>query len=205
MDLFGVPISIWHSLVVEEHTGIAVFLIISLVVRILADLVYRGPNQPVWKQPLKLGLDFIAYAGSAAIVFFLIISGVTGYLIQPYSSLIASPILMNKSLLALGALFFWLAFFLVRFRSGPGLWEKKGLYVTEVITALLGITFTALTASMGAELMVGESAMEPVYKALNFSWTTFLVDPLVIEVTVGLIVIGLIVVLLFPSRTKKSA
>lgn len=205
MDIFGVPISIWHSLVVEEHTGIAVFLVIALVVRILTDLVYRGPNQPQWTQTMRQGIDFLAFTGSAAIVLFLIISGVTGYLIQPYSSLIASPLLMNKALLALTATFFWLAFFLVRFRAGAGLWEKKGLYATEVLTALLGITFTALTASMGAELMVGESALEPVYKMLNFSWSTFLVSPVVIEVTVGLVVIGLIVAILFPSRIKKPA
>lgn len=205
MDIFGVPVSIWHGLVVEEHTGIAVFLIIGLVVRILTDLVYRGPNQPQWTQTIRQGTDFIALSGSAAIVFFLIISGVTGYLIQPYSMLIASPILINKSLLALAAIFFWLAFFIVRFLSGPGMWQKKGLYATEVVTALLGITFTALTASMGAELTVGQSAMEPVYEMLNFSWNTFLVQPVVIEVTVGLVVIGLLVAFLFPSSLHKKA
>jgi hypothetical protein len=203
MDVFGVPINIWHGLVVEEHTGIAVFVILTLVVRILTDIIYRKPNSPSWVQTIKQGSDFIGYAGSAAIVFFLILSGVTGYLIQPYSTLIASPVLINKSLLALAAVFFWLAYFLVRFRCGPGLWSKKGLYAVEVIAAFLGIMFTALTASMGAELTVGQSAMEPVYNALNFSWNTFLVNPVDIEVTVGIVVIGVLIMFLFPSRLRK--
>ena len=205
MDIMGVPIGIWHGLVVEEHTGIAVFIILALVVRILVDLFVRGPNPSPRIQAIRQGTDFIGYTGSFAVVLFLIISGVTGYLIQPYSLLIQSPLLINKSLLALVALFFWAAYFVVRFRMGYGLWQRRGLYLVEVVTALLGITFTALTASMGAEITVGQSAMEPVYNALGFSWKTFLVGPLEIEITAGLIVVGVILALIFPIRKNKPS
>lgn len=205
MEIFGVPVSIWHGLVVEEHSGIAVFVILALVVRILTDLVYRGPNASPRVQAIRQGTDFVGYTGSLAVVFFLIISGVTGYLIQPYSLLIESPILINKSLLALGALFFWAAYFVVRLRFGSGLWQKRGLYLVEVVTALLGIAFTALAASMGAELTVGQSALEPVYDALNFSWKSFLVGPLEIEITAAIVVVGIVLALIVPIHKAKPA
>lgn len=203
MEIFGVSIGIWHSLVVEEHSGIAVFVILALAARILTDLFFRGPNPSARIQAIRQGTDFIVYAGSLAVVFFLILSGVTGYLIQPYSKLIGSTILINKSLLALGALFFWAAFFLVRLKCGSELWQKKGLYAVEMIGALLGIIFTALAASMGAELMVGQSALEPLYGMLNFSWKTFLVQPLEIEVTAALVILGVVLALIVPMRKAK--
>jgi len=205
MDILGVPVGIWHGLVVEEHTGIAVFIILALVVRILTDLFVRGPNPSPRVQAIRQGTDFIGYTGSFVVILFLIISGVTGYLSQPYSLLIESPLLINKSLLALASLFFWGAFFVVRWRMGAGLWQKRGLYLVEVVTALLGITFTALTASMGAEIEVGQSAMEPVYNALNFSWKTFLVGPMEIEITAGIIVVGIVLAFIIPiHKTKPS-
>jgi hypothetical protein len=205
MDILGVPVGIWHGLVVEEHTGIAVFIVLALVVRILTDLAFRGPNPSPRVQMIRQGTDFVGYAGSLAVVFFLIVSGVTGYLIQSYSLLIQSPILINKSLLALAALFFWAAYFVVRFKFGSGLWQRRGLYLAELFTALLGITFTALTASMGAELTVGQSAMEPLYKMLSFSWKTFLVQPLEIEITAALIVVGVVLALIIPIRKSKPS
>jgi hypothetical protein len=73
----------------------------------------------------------------------------------------------------------------------------------QLVNAVLGIAFTALAASMGAEMEVGQSALEPVYNALGFSWKTFLVGPLELEITAGLVVVGILVVLLFPSRKPK--
>jgi len=205
MQIFGVGVNIWHGLVVEEHTGIAIFVMLALVIRLLADISARGKAPTPRVTMIHQGTDFIAYLGSAAVVLFLVISGVTGYLIQPYSSLINSPILINKSLLALVALFFWVSFFLVRHLMGPTLWEKKGLYLTEWVTAVLGILFTALTASMGAELTVGASALEPVYSALSFSWKTFLVQPDVIIATAAVVALGIFLAFLVPifERVKS--
>jgi hypothetical protein len=205
MQILGVPVNIWHGLVVEEHTGIAIFIMLALVVRLLGDISARGkpPSQRVLM--IRQGTDFICYLGSAAVVFFLILSGVTGYLIQPYDKLIASPILINKSLLALVALFFWAAFFAVRYMMGPQLWEKKGLYVGQWVTAILGILFTALTASMGAELTVGQSAMEPLYSALNFSWKTFLVQTNVVLATAALVAVGVFLAYLIPIFKRTAS
>jgi len=203
MEVFGVPIQIVHALVVEEHSGIVVFVMLALVVRILTDLFARSPTPSSRVQSIRQGSDVIGYAGSFAAVIFLILSGITGYLIQPYSLLITSPILVNKSLTALAALFFWLAYFLVRFWAGPGLWQKRGLYAVQIITALLGTFFTALAGSIGAELSLGQSALEPMYKMLGFSWKTFLVTPLDVELTVGLVVVGVLVAFFFPSQKTK--
>ncbi len=204
MDLFGVPISIWHALVVEEHSGIIVFIMLMLAVRVLADIWYRGKAATPLVLSIRSASDIIAYLGSFAAVVFLILSGITGYLILPYSSLVSQPLLINKSLLALGSLFFWAAFFFLRYWFGPGLWKRTGLYAVFVLTALLGFVFTTLTASMGAELAIGESALEPVYSAMGFSWSTFLVQPLDIEITLALVVVGVVVALVALLRAPKS-
>jgi hypothetical protein len=204
MEVLGVPISIWHSLVVEEHTGIMVFILLLLAVRVLADIFSRGKVASPRVLSIHSASDTITYLGSIAVVAFLIVSGITGYLSVPYSSLISQPILIDKSLLALGSLYFWAAFFFLRYWFGPGLWKRAGLYAVYVLTALLGFLFTMLTASIGAELAVGESALEPVYSALSFSWSTFTLQPADIEITLALVVIGVVVALIALFRAPKS-
>jgi hypothetical protein len=203
MDFAGVPIQTWHSLVVEEHSGVVVFVIVSLVVRVLTDILARGRMPSPGVQGIRQGSDIISYGGSFFAVIFLILSAMTGYLIQPYSTLVASPILINKALTALGALFFWFAFFFVRYRFGPGLWSKRGLYILQLVTAFLGLVFTTLAGSIGAELSLGNSVLDPVYQALGFSWRTFVLQPLEIEVTSVLLIIGVVLVLVLPSRKPK--
>jgi len=204
MELFGVPISIWHALVVEEHTGIIVLIMLTLAVRVLADIWFRGkaPTPNVLK--IRSASDTIAYVGSFVATIFLILSGVTGYLSLPYSSLISQPLLINKSLLALCALFFWASFFFLRYWFGPGLWNKAGLYLVYLLTAVLGFLFTMLTASMGAEIALGESAMQPVYQATGFSWQTFLIQPVDIELTLALVVVGVVIALVAVFRAPKN-
>ena len=64
------------------------------------------------------------WAEFAAVVF-LILSGITGYLIEPYSTLASDPLLLNKSHTALAALYFWAAFVFIRYWSGPRIVAKS--------------------------------------------------------------------------------
>ncbi len=205
MDLFGVPINIWHSLVVEEHSGIIVFIIIALALRVLADIVYRGKAPSSRVMTIHTVSDTIAYYGSAAAVFFLVLSGITGYLILPYSTLISQDLLINKALFALGSLFFWSSFLFLRYWFGQGVWKRKGLYAVYIMTAALGFIFTTLTASMGAEITLGESALEPVYSVLSFTWSNFTVQAVDIEITAALVVIGVVVALVALFRAPRTA
>jgi hypothetical protein len=204
MEVFGVPINIWHSLVVEEHSGIIVFIMIALAVRVLADITSRGKVASPRVLSIRNASDVIAYIGSAAAVLFLILSGVTGYLIYPYSNLISTPLLINKSLFALGSLFFWSAFLFLRYWFGSGLWKRAGLYLVYLLTAVLGFMFTSLTASMGAEITLGESGFQPIYSALNFSWSTFTVQAITIEITAAVVVVGIVVALIAYLRGPKA-
>lgn len=207
MEFLGVPMYVWHSLVVEEHTGIIVFIIAALAVRVLADIIWRGAPESERLKSIHVGSDVIAYAGSFAAVVFLVLSGITGFLIQPYSTLVSEPILINKALLALGSLFFWTMFFFLRYWFGPRLWERRGLYITEVLTAIIGLIFTALTASVGAELSLGQSAFEPFYQAIGFSWRTFTIQPVDIAITGVVIVVGILLALILtpaPAQQKKT-
>lgn len=200
MDVFGVPISIWHSLIVEEPSGISVFIILVLAVRVITDILYRGKPPTPRVETIRQGSDLTAFWGSLAAVFFLILSAITGYLIQPYSLLVAEPSLINLALLALGALFFWSAYFVLRLFSGPKMWNHRGLYLMALVTAVLALLFDSLAASAGAELTLGQSALQPVYKALNFTWRTFTIQPLEIGTTMALVIVGLIIVVVAAIR-----
>ncbi len=205
MDIMGVPINIWHSLVVEEHTGIIMFIIAALVVRVLADIFHsRVKVVDTNLNGIHQAADIIAFYGSFAAVFFLILSGATGYLIQPYAVITAQADLMNKSLMALAALYFWAAFFFMRYWFGPKVWERKGLYLVMVLTAIVGLMFTAFTASIGAEITLGESGFQPLYNFFNFSWATFTFQPLEIGITGAVVLVGILLVLVMKRGAGKK-
>jgi hypothetical protein len=197
-------VALVHLMVAELHMGVVMFLFIALVVRLLTDLVVRGRTPSARVQAIRVDSDIVAYIGSIAAVFFLILSGVTGYLIQPYSDIVNDTLLMNKSLTALAALFFFAAYVYLRARAGPTMWNKRGLYAVAFITAALGTFFTAMAGSIGGELTVGQSVMDPLYKALSFSFSQWQVGPTEIAVTAALIVVGIIFALVLRPAHAKS-
>jgi hypothetical protein len=207
ISVFGMPISVVHGLVVELHTGVAVFAFLALLVMLVTDIVVRGKSVTDRVQIIRRDADAIAYLGSIAAVFFLIVSGITGYLIEPYSVMASSPLLLNKSLTALGALYFWAAFAFIRFWYGPGLWSKAGLYALNFITAVIAIIFTALAGSIGAELSpYGQSVMDPVYKALGINFKTLTLTQNDVYLTVVAFVALIVIIgILLQKLTNRSS
>ena len=196
---------IWHDFIVELHTGVTVFVVIALVTRILFDLRYMGKTAvPESVTKVLDGTDFATYTGSVVAVIFLILSGITGYLVLPYSTLASQAIYLNKSLTALGALYFWSAFVFLRFWFGPHVWEKKGLYAFQVITALFGLLFTTLAGSIGAELTVGQSVLQPVYNALSINFHQLTLTTTDVEATAVLLIIAIVIVA-FLKPSQKTA
>ena len=195
----------WHDLVVEFHTGIVVFVILAIALRILTDSGQRGRTTASARvQEIRQGTDFVAYAGSVIAVIFLVLAGATGYLLQPYSTLVSEPILLNKAFSALGALFFWTAFVFLRYWSGPAMWEKRGLYALAVLTAMLGFLFTTIAGSIGAELSIGQSVVDPVYKALSINMRQLTLQPIDVEITAALLVVAIIAVAFLKPSRKSS-
>lgn len=205
MEFAGVQILTWHDFVVELHTGVTVFVTLAVLMRVLVDLANRGhPTVSPRVQVIRQGTDFVAYTGSVVAVVFLIFSGITGYLILPYSTLSSQAIYLNKALTALGALYFWSAFAFLRFWFGSRIWERRGLYALEVVTALIGLTFTTLAGSIGAELSIGQSVLQPVYNALSINFRQLTLQTVDVEATaVAMAVIILIVAFLKPSKPHQ--
>jgi hypothetical protein len=202
LEFLGIQMLTWHDLVVEFHTGVVVFVIFAIALRVVVDLGQRGKTTTSANVlEVRQGTDFAAYAGAVLAVVFLILSGTTGYLLQPYSDLVSQPILLNKAFTALAALFFWMAFAFLRYWSGPRMWEKRGLYVLAVITALFGLLFTTVAGSIGAQLSIGQSVVDPVYSALSIDMRHLTLQPIDVEITAALIIVGIVVVaVLKPSR-----
>lgn len=195
IEVFGIPISVVHGLFVELHTGVAVFAFLALVAMLLTDLSLRGKPATTSVEIIRRDADAIAYIGAIVAVFFLILSGITGYLIEPYSTMATTPLLLNKSLTALAALYFWAAYAFVRYWCGPGLWRKAGLYALAFITSVFAILFTTIAGSIGAELSAyGESVLDPVYRALGISFNTLVLTQVDVYVTAGAMVVAVAVV-----------
>jgi len=206
VEFAGVQDITWHDFVVELHTGVVVFVILAILVRLGVDLRQRGKaSVSAEVQQIRQGTDFVAYAGSVLAVIFLIASGITGYYILPYSTLSSQAIYLNKALVALGALYFWAAFAFLRFWEGPKLWEKRGLYAFAVVTAFLGLLFTTLAGSLGAELSIGQSVLTPVYNALSLNFRQLTLQPVDVEITAVTFVVVIIVVALMPLRKSAAA
>ena len=204
LEFLGIQMLTWHDLVVEFHTGVVVFVIVAIALRVVVDLGHRGKATASPRvQEIRLGTDFVAYTGSVLAVVFLILSGMTGYLLQPYSDLVSQPILLNKAFTALAALFFWMAFAFLRYWSGPSMWEKRGLYALAVVTAFLGLLFTTLAGSIGAELSIGQSVVDPVYNALSINMRQLTLQPIDVEITAVLLVVAIVMVAV-PRPSRKS-
>lgn len=204
--IFGIPDATVHALVVELHTGIAVFAFLALLVMLVTDLFVRGRPPTERVMVIRTDADAIAYVGSLGAVFFLILSGITGYLIEPYSVLSTASILLNKSIVALGALYFWAAYAFIRFWFGPKLWRREGLYGLAFITAVLAILFTALAGSIGGELSpYGQSVMDPLYSALDINFRTLTLTQNDVYLTALAMAVAIIVVGAASLRFKIQA
>jgi hypothetical protein len=170
-------------------------------------MVGRGKPASERVQVIRRDADAIAYVGAIANVFFIALSGITGYLIQPYSAIANSQFLLNKSLSALGALYFWAAYAFIRYRCGPGLWRKPGQYALGFGTALIAMTFTAVAGSIGAELSsFGQSVMDPVYGALGTNFRTLALTQESVYLTVAVMVVAVIIVgaITFTGRSNPK-
>jgi len=202
LEFLGLQMLTWHDFVVELHTGIVVFVVLAIVLRAVIDFNYPGKAAAQARvQEIRQGTDFVAYAGSILAVIFLIVSGITGYLLLPYSTLSTQAVYLNKAFVALAALFFWAAFAFLRYWSGPAMWQKRGLYALALVTAFFGLLFTTLAGSIGAELSIGQSVMDPVYNALSINFRQLTLQPIDVEITAALLVVAIIIAALFkPSR-----
>jgi hypothetical protein len=203
IELFGIPVSVIHGLVVELHTGAAVFAFIALVAMLATDVLFKRWISIQRVQLVRQDADAIAYFGGIFSLFFLIISGITGYLIEPYINNATIPLLLNKELAALGALYFWGVYVFIRAWCGSGLWKKKGLYALEFITSIIAIFFTAIAGSIGGELSAyGESAMDPIYKALGISLKTLTITQADVYITAGILAVITLTVYVFAHLSE---
>ncbi len=206
LEFAGIQMLTWHDFVVELHTGVVVFVIVAIVLRLAVDAGQRGKvTASARVQEIRQGTDFVAYLGAILAVVFLAISGITGYLLLPYSTLSGQSIYLNKAFVALAALFFWAAFAFLRYWSGTTMWQKRGLYALAVITAFFGLLFTTLAGSIGAELTIGQSVLTPVYNAFSINFSQLTLQPLDVEVTAVLVIVAIVIVaFLKPSRRAAS-
>lgn len=202
MEFAGLQMLTWHDFVVELHTGVVVFVVLALVLRVLVDLREMGKATVSARvKEIRDGTDFVAYVGALLAVIFLIFSGITGYLVLPYSTLTSQSIYLNKALVALGALYFWAAYAFVRFLFGPGLWQKRGLYAFQLVIAFFGLLFTTLAGSIGAELTIDQSVMDPVYKALSINFHQLTLQTVDVEATAVVMVVVIILVAVLKPKS----
>ena len=76
MEFLGAQMLTWHDFVVELHTGIVVFVVLALALRVVVDVRNSGRQSVSARvQQLRQGTDFVAYAGSVSAVVFLVPQG----------------------------------------------------------------------------------------------------------------------------------
>lgn len=194
ISIFGVQISTYHSLLVALHTGTAVLASLTLAARLVTDILFRGKEPTERVVFIRRESDLFAYFLALFSVVFICFSAMTGYLIEPYSVLSTTPILLNKSIVALGALYFWAAFCFIRYWQGPRLWDRAGLYALAFGTAQTAMVFTTIAGSLGGELSpFGQSVLDPVYRTLGINVRALTLTQVDVYIT-AVLMAGLVVV-----------
>jgi len=168
-----------HSVAVEMHVGMLTLAAICILIKI-ADALYERFLGERGEKLRSLLRKASFYAGPASFlaaiggIVGIVASAITGYLIMPGESLINSALGMNKVMVTILALEFWLIFVVIGARQGQEMWARKQMAILSTVNGLLGYLFTIIGGSLGGTMAGKGSIMDPIWELfrvdLHSSW-----------------------------------
>lgn len=137
-----------HAIFTSLATGTLVLAFVLLTYRF-----WFRPRRPVLLAAWNAS-DAVALYSAVFGLLMLLVAFLSGLPLRPLEAHLNSPITMNKILLAVMSGVAWLAFLLVRIRSGPGLWDRSCLASHfAYVAALAGFLWLISTNSIGGDLV----------------------------------------------------
>jgi len=188
-----------HALTVELHGGFFALAFFAIVVAFVCAIVLRLSKNPDgartrWFSKVGAYMDAAGFLAAMAGVVLLILSAITGILTDPLNDLLADPLVLNKILLAVVALFIWSSLVFVRATLGRKLWTFPWAALCYTLFAIVGFVLVLTVIALGFTVVDGGSVLDPL-------WNFFGID-LTKEISLGTgsgmaVLVGSVVVILF--------
>jgi hypothetical protein len=156
-----------HTLFVGLHEGMLTLAAISIILIVLAKLYGRTLGKTLYIDTERI----IAFVEPASVLgalggsIFLLVSAYVGLFLvtNGLDTLVTSPLLMNKVMMAIFAEEFWIIFLVIRAKFGKNIWNRSALSGAYAIIGLIGFLFTMETGSLGGHLAGTGSILDPIY------------------------------------------
>lgn len=141
------------------------------IIFIIASKLYRKAFNKRFDVNIERGIKYVeagSVLGTLSGTFLLAISTylVLDFLIQ-FHALVNSPLIMNKVMMLIFALEFWVIFLVVRIIYGREVWNRGALSIVCVAIGLAGFFSTVETGSLGTHLFGQGSVLDPLYTSLD--------------------------------------
>ncbi len=197
-----------HAFTVELHSGFLTLAIIGIVLTALAQIAisFREsvPRLAGAAYKTRGYLEAAGFVAAIAGVVALIISAITGLGAWSPDALADSMITRNKIVLSSLALVAWIWVVAIRFKLGRSLWTCPWSTAAYTILALVAMSFTGMTGSLGAHLTQGGSWLDPFWDFIGFNPANVdLLLSLQVATIIAIISLFVILALLLISRLSR--
>jgi hypothetical protein len=198
-----VPVSSYHIILAELHTGMLVLAGLSILAIALTRLF------PMVRRFTGLAsiLDPASYVAAICGSIIFVSSGIVGLEIGPFWPLLTIPAAQNKIMFAAFALNLWLVVIAIRSKYGVGLWSNRGLGATYALATIAAMGFLTITGCESAHITSTTSPFDPLWQLLGLNLDrTLVVFPELVSyalVAVGIALIAAALVLSFRWRRHR--
>jgi len=187
-----------HALTVELHGGFFALAFFAIVVAFICVMVLRFSKNPEggaakWFSKVGAYMDAAGLLAAISGVLLLIISAITGMLADPLNALMDEPLVLNKILLSLVALFIWGGLVFIRAVLGRKLWTFPWAALLYTIFAAVGFVLVLTVIALGFTLVDGGSVLDPLWNFFGIDLTEELA--VTVEDGMALLVVSIILIL----------
>ena len=153
----------YHSILVHLATGPLIFAFLAASFRFW----FREPKgflSLVWRACDVIVLYTVLFG-----MIIMVLTYITGLMLHPLEAFLNSPIAKNKIAIATLSIVFWGVWLVLRYRTGPDLWDVRGFaghYAYLMIFA--GAMFLVAINSIGGDIAGRPSGYEEFAMSLGF-------------------------------------
>ena len=200
-----VTMSALHALTAELHAGFLTLSFVCIMIVAVSQIVVRFKNRMPkvfvrWAIKVRGYTEAAGYVGAVLGVLGLLLSAWTGMYAWPQDVLLESAVVRNKILLTAFSTVMWGGVVYIRSRFGRGLWTCPAMATLYVGLAFVAFGVLGTTGSMGAHLVQGGSALDPLWNFVGFRVSANLVLSANIDAAIAIASAAAFVIALYIAR-----